>query len=102
MPPEKAYEDLLGSAVPVVESLAQLVILAMILERGLSFVFDSHWFKVLAKDRDGWKSPITLAVSWGICCLYHFDVLSVVFRRVAAEPIGIFLTAGGVAGGSAG
>lgn len=85
----------------ILASLAKLVILAMLLERGLVLIFDYRWYKVKLNGI-GLKVPISFGVSWFICSYYKFDVLSVIFEPDTPISMGVFLTAAIAAGGSAG
>lgn len=93
--------DLSPDFVRILASLAKLVVLAMLLERALVIIFDYRWYKK-KMDNLGLKVPISLMTSWLICHYYKFDVLSVLFEPKQTTPMGIFLTAAVVAGGSAG
>ena len=84
----------------VLFALFQLVILAFILERGLYFLFDyTKWRERI--NGKGIKAPITLAVSWFICSHHDFDIIARTIDPGAETPIGIFITATIIAGGSA-
>ena len=102
MNPDVAYSSLLGTAA----GLAQLVVIAFLLERVLAFVFEYHWMKALTDRYNGIKGPLALGLAWLVCYLYNFDVLAMLFAPRDAEPVptqlGVVITAGIVAGGSAG
>ena len=85
----------------ILAALVKLVILAMLLERALVLVFDYRWFRGKISNF-GFKSPIAFLVSWAVCASYDFDVLGVLFDESKTTPMGIFITAAIVAGGSAG
>jgi len=94
MPP--GFED---QFITVVFGLGQLVVLALILERGLYFLFDYRlWREFLSKY--GLRGPISFGVAWFICWYYDFDILSRVLDPNAISQVGIFITAAIVAGGS--
>ncbi len=107
--------------VVVAGALAQLVIIATLLERGLSFIFEYEWFvrlttkevpdpgdttKKIRENRiPGLKGLIALCGAYTICRLHQFDVLAVIFQPLGNPPVdqlGIFITSLIVAGGSAG
>jgi len=102
MNPDLAYNSLLNAA----GALAQLVVIALLLERALAFVYEYHWFKWVSDRIDGIKAPIALIVSTVACSMYRFDVLAQLFHQsdAAARPsrLGIVLTAAIIAGGSGG
>ena len=86
--------------------LARLVVLAFIIERGLSVVFDWRWYTKYLNEA-GLKVPIAVGLSWLVTYNLQFDLLPLVFPKNAdgtdasASNLGIFLTALVVAGGSA-
>jgi hypothetical protein len=102
----------------VLGALSQLVVLSMILERGLAFVFEHEWFtrltcitvpdptdpaRTVQKSRiPGLKGLIALLSAVGICHYYAFDVLAALFGRDAADGLGMTITGVVAAGGSAG
>jgi hypothetical protein len=111
------------SFIVVTSALAKLVIIATLLERGLSFIFEHEWFirlttkeitdpndstkKIGEKSRiPGLKGLVALFGSYLICNKYGFDVLFVIFYPEAISPhadrLGIILTSLIVSGGSAG
>jgi hypothetical protein len=100
--PDIGYASLLST----LGSLTQLVAIAMLLERGLSFVFEYHWFKRVSDKVEGIKGPIALGVALLICFTYRFDILAELFEPAGgsgvATAIGIIITATIIAGGSAG
>lgn len=82
--------------------LVKVVIFAMLLERGLYFIFDYTLWRDRIEGR-GIKAPVALGAAWAICWWYDFDVLAVLLDPEAnATDLGIFITATIVAGGSAG
>ena len=108
--------------VVVTGALAKLVIIATLLERGLSFIFEHEWFgRLTTKEmpdpndntktiRDsifpGLKGLIALLGSYLICYKHDFNVLTVIFNPLPktpppVDPLGVFLTSLIVAGGSA-
>ncbi len=84
----------------VLFGLFELVVLAMILERGLYFIFDYRHLRDWLKDK-GLKAPIVLAISWLICWQHDFDIVARTVDPGGETQIGIFITATIVAGGSA-
>lgn len=84
----------------ILYGLFQLVILAIVLERGLYLVFDYRHFRKALAQR-GVKVPIALAVAWLICWQHDFDIVARIIDPGGATVIGTFITATIVAGGSA-
>ena len=68
-------------------ALAKLVILAILLERGLYFVFDYSKWRDRIKDK-GIKAPIAFAAAWLICWYYDFDILASVLDPEAITSLG--------------
>ena len=86
--------------ISVIVELGKLVILAMLIERGLYFVFDySKWREKIAGS--GLRAPIALLTAWSICWWYDFDVVAALLDPTSITQFGIFITATIVAGGSA-
>jgi hypothetical protein len=85
----------------ILTALTKLVVLAMLLERALIIIFDYRWFSNKLSSY-GFKTPIAFLVSWTVCSFYRFDVLGALFEGSSVSPMGIFVTAAIVAGGSAG
>jgi hypothetical protein len=99
-------------------ALGKLVVLSIILERGLAFLFEHDWFlylftyevddpanpgKKLRKPKiPGLQGCLALAASAAICFYYQFDILAALFDRPHADKIGMIVTAVVAAGGSAG
>lgn len=84
----------------VLYGLFELVILAMILERGLYFIFDYRHLREKLKVK-GYKAPVVLAISWQVCWQHDFDIVARTIDPGGETQIGIFITAAIVAGGSA-
>ena len=80
--------------------LFQLVVLAMLLERGLYFVFDYRHLRTRLQQK-GLKAPLALGVAWLICWYHDFDIIARTIDPGSATQVGIFITACIVAGGSA-
>lgn len=84
----------------VIVELGKLVILSMLIERGLYFIFDySKWRDKIAGK--GVRAPVALAMAWFICWWYDFDIVAALLEPQAVTQFGIFITATIVAGGSA-
>src|SRR5688572_21619726 len=102
MNPEVAYAGLLETSAAV----GQLVLIAILLERALAFVFEYHWFAALSKKVEGLKAPIAFLLALLIARQTRFDILGEMFRAegepVVVTWIGSMLTAAIIAGGSAG
>lgn len=98
--------------------LTKLVILSIIIERGLAFVFEYHWFAslttietlgvegdiVVGPRLQGLKGFIALVVSLTVCYAYDFDIMKVIFdyELEDLEHLGTIITAFVAAGGSSG
>lgn len=96
MPP--GYDD---QIIRIAFGLAQLVILAMIMERGLYFIFDYKlWREALSKF--ALKGPISFALALFICWYYDYDILARILDPEAITNVGIGITAAILAGGSVG
>ncbi len=85
--------------------LFTIVILAMVLERALSIVFEwGVWDKCLAEY--SLRAPLTLIASYAICSYMKLDILLTIAKRPPADfrliSIGTFVTAATIAGGSKG
>jgi hypothetical protein len=112
-----------GASAELIQALFQLVILSLMLERGLSFVFeirlapprgfspgkrtkaDEKTYPMIAEVLGaGLKALITYVVSAGLCFAFGFDVFKFIFTdgKTLGPVLDIFLTAAVVAGGSAG
>jgi uncharacterized BrkB/YihY/UPF0761 family membrane protein len=85
--------------------LALIVVLAMVLERALSMVFEwGVWDKFLADK--SLRAPIALIASYVICAYMQLDILLTIGKKDPSMfrifSIGTFLTAATIAGGSKG
>lgn len=87
-------------ALRILYGLFQLVILAMLIERGLYFVFDYRHLRDRLKEK-GLKAPVVLGVAWFVCWHHDFDIVARTIDPGSETQIGIFITATIVAGGSA-
>lgn len=101
----------------VLGALTKLVVLSMIMERGLAFIFEHEWFmrltyeetsdpgnpgKTIRKSRfPSLRGLVALAASIGLCHAYEFDILAALFNK-GVDGFGMSLTGIVVAGGSAG
>jgi hypothetical protein len=83
----------------LLEVLIAIVVLAFIVERALSIVFEHRYF-VPRFGKAGVKEPIAFAVAYFICWRWNFDVLSVLLRAEEMSIIGYAITAAVIAGGS--
>jgi hypothetical protein len=81
------------------ELLTTIMLLSFFLERALAVVFENRWF-VARLTGKGAKEPLTVAVAFVICRMWHFDALSRLFGRDTPQFYGYLLTAAIVAGGS--
>jgi len=84
----------------VLFALFELVILSILVERGLYFIFDYRHLRERLKSK-GIKAPIAFGVSWFVCWHHDFDIIALTIDPEATTQIGIFITASIVAGGSA-
>jgi hypothetical protein len=101
--------------------LLRLVVLSLLLERGLAFVFEHEWYvRWLTKEKTasngessrqslfpGLKGLLALAAAMSICWRYNFDVIEALFCtqqqcRAQSTPMGLIATGLIAAGGSAG
>lgn len=81
-------------------ALFEVVILSILIERGLYFIFDYRHIRERLKNL-GLKAPFALGVSWFICSQHDFDVVARIIDPGGETGIGIFITSMIVAGGSA-
>ena len=70
---------LLSATAPIV----QLLVIAMLLERALAFVFEYYWFERVTKGVRGLKAAIVLSFAAFLCFAYRFDVLA---RLMESDP----------------
>ena len=85
----------------VVEVLTMIILLALIIERALSVLFE--WRRLIEKlDSKGIKEPVALIVSFAVVVNYKFDALAIVFSNESNSYFGYFVTAAVIAGGSKG
>ena len=85
--------------------LFTIVVLAMVLERALSVIFEwGVWDKFLAENK--LRAPIALLAAYAMCWYMKLDILLTISKKDAASfqllGIGTFVTAATIAGGSKG
>jgi uncharacterized BrkB/YihY/UPF0761 family membrane protein len=85
--------------------LFTIVVLAMILERALSIVFEwGLWDQFLKQKK--LRAPLALIASYAICWYMKLDILLIIDKQDPGKfqllSIGTFLTAATIAGGSKG
>ena len=86
----------------VMAYLFKLLILALLLERGLFFLFDYSLWRKKIKDLY-LRAPISFLVAWSITYWYDLDILSPTLDPGSGSTyLGVLITALIVAGGSAG
>lgn len=91
-----------------IETLGTLVIVALIVERALAFIFEHEWFKKRAENKDGTskrpglKGLLALIASLGISFGYGFDVLGILLGNGNHDTAGRLVTGFVIAGGSSG
>jgi hypothetical protein len=91
----------------LLEALSVLVVLAILVERALAQLFDSHWFLAIELERadrglGSFKPLIAFVASAAICVLWNFDVVTILLGNQVDTLLGGILTGAVVAGGSKG
>ena len=81
------------------EALATIVVLAFMIERGLSVVFENSIFIKVLSDK-GAKEIITLIVCAFLCYGWHFDAMSIILSAEKSTFWGALITGSIIAGGS--
>jgi hypothetical protein len=81
------------------EVMATLVVLAFMLERALSLLFENRRFLAKCDDK-GVKELIAYGSALVVCWVWAIDAVSTVLGTTAAAPVGYFISAGIIAGGS--
>ena len=86
-------------------ALGLIVVLAMVLERALSVVFEwGVWDTWLEAKK--LRAPLALLASYVICATMKFDILMILAKKNAVDfsivGVGTFVTAATIAGGSKG
>ena len=91
------------------EQLVLVVVVATIIERALSTVFETDWFvqyqrrrKAAGRDTGGVKTMLGLLVSFIGALLYQLDIMAVLLSHHRTSLIGSAITAAVIAGGSKG
>jgi len=83
----------------LINNLIALVLLAFVIERGLSVVFEhSLYIKWLEPKKI--KEFIAVGVSYSICYFNKFDILQSLLNKEGYTILGIILTSMCIAGGS--
>ena len=85
--------------------LFTIVVLAMVLERALSVIFEwGVWDEFLAKH--SLRAPLALIAAYAICAYMQLDILLTIAKKDPSTfklvSIGTFVTAATIAGGSKG
>jgi len=80
------------------EVFGALLLLAFVLERGLSVLFESDIYAKL--HNRGLKAPIAVLGAVLLCWQLHFDALGTIFHQEAVTWAGLIVTGLVIAGGS--
>lgn len=84
----------------LLEVLATIVVLAFILERALSPLFESRFF-INSKLKDkSLKETLGFIVCAAVCVGWEFDAISMILLRSRVSVIGAIITGAVIAGGS--
>jgi len=83
------------------EVLVGVVILAFLVERALSVLFESRFFINRFKEKS-LKELIAFVVAVLACWYWDFDAVSMIFLKEKVTLLGMVITGGVVAGGSKG
>ena len=83
------------------EVLATIAVVAVMIERALSLIFENHRF-VTALKETGLKELIAFGVSGFVCWHWNFDALSSILLTDRTSHLGELITAAVIAGGSKG
>ena len=83
----------------LVEVLIVIIVLAFLIERALSLVFEYRLFVNPLSDL-GLKEPIAFVVSFAVVRYWNFDALSAIFQSDRASVWGFVITGAIIAGGS--
>jgi hypothetical protein len=76
-------------------AIVQLLVIAMLVERALAFLFEYHWLQRVTEGTRGIKPLIVLLLSALVCFAYRFDVLARLFDVEGNRPatvLGIAMT----------
>lgn len=90
------------AALRIAGDLFVLAILAFLIERGLAIIFEHDWYIATFERVGGFKTVVAYAVSFSICWYYDFDLIATLLEPQSVTLLGIVITAGILAGGSAG
>ncbi len=81
------------------QALFILVVLSFFIERALSILFEWKPYVKRFKGK-GFKEPISLLLSLGVCLIWGFDIIAIMFSMPAPSFLGQVITAAVIAGGS--
>ncbi len=81
------------------EVLVTIVVLAFLIERGLSIIFENRLFIKHCEDK-GTKEFISLFVCALVCFLWKFDALSIIILADKTNFLGYVITGAIISGGS--
>lgn len=85
------------------EILVTICVLAILVERGLSVIFESRPFINATENKSGVKELITTIISVGVCLYWQFDAITILIVNSDKMTIpGMVITGTIVAGGSKG
>lgn len=84
---------------PIVSAMVILVLLAFIVERALSVVFE-HYLYVKYLEPKKIKEFIAVGTAFTICYVSNFDIIQVLMGTKGYNILGVSLTALCIAGGS--
>ena len=86
------------------EMMGFVVVVAFIIERLLSVLFESRLFvkflKTRSKDQSTYREIIAVGVSILICLFYQIDIMAVLMSHQHVSIVGTLVTAGVIAGGT--
>lgn len=87
----------------LVKILWFVTVLALLVERALSLVFEHRLWTALERDftGTGLKEVVATGLCWSLCRTAQFDAFGIMFSR-PPSTFGLLLTAGMIAGGSKG
>lgn len=83
----------------LLETLATVVVLAFMIERALSIVFENRIYIKLLGNK-GAKEIISLFVSAVLCYAWKFDAISIILTHKRTTFLGVLITGAVIAGGS--
>jgi hypothetical protein len=95
MPTLPSWDVMMGTVIAV-------AVLAVMLERGLSIVFEHPLWVRANLDGKGLKELIALGVAYGIVKYLSFDAISMISGHPRAHSAGLWVTAAVIAGGAKG